>query len=366
MKRLLVGIIILLSACRVFGEDAADKMVLVKGGTYTNPRGSGETKRVKLTDFYISAVQVTVGDYQAYLRETDPNSEYLNMEKLGRNYEQPVTVSFPMGYITWFDALEYCNWLSKKRGYRPVYEICAEKKKGNYLKDKADYPAGALVKWDTEADGYRLATVDEWEYAASARGTNFDYGSAKSPSVLDEAWLSENANFEFHPVGLKKPNALGLYDMLGNMFEWCWDLAETPEEREDYYRATKGSSCDTRIAQSSMLNRFSFYPLRIRYSTHGFRLVRSVPEVSKSRQGLFGSRYSAGKRVYAADNLNIRAAPNVRGEKVVLAGKGSPLTVLEEGKKETIDGITAPWIKVRLPDGKEGWCFAGYVAVQKP
>ena len=366
MKRLFLGIIILLSVCRVFGEDAADKMILVKGGTYTNPRGSGETKRVKLTDFYISAVQVTVGDYQAYLRETDPSSEYLNMEKLGRNYEQPVTVSFPMGYITWFDALEYCNWLSKKRGYRPVYEICAEKKKGNYLKDKADYPADALVKWDKEADGYRLATVAEWEYAASARGTNFDYGSAKSPSVLDEAWLYENANFKFHPVGLKKPNALGLYDMLGNMFEWCWDSAETPEERKYYYRATKGSSYDSSIAESSMLWRSSFSPLRIRYSTHGFRLVRSVPEVSKSRQGLFGSRYSAGKRVYAADNLNIRAAPNVRGEKVVLAGKGSPLTVLEEGKKETIDGITAPWIKVRLPDGKEGWCFAGYVAVQKP
>ena len=366
MKRLFLGIIILLSVCRVFGEDAADKMILVKGGTYTNPRGSGETKRVKLTDFYISAVQVTVGDYQAYLRETDPSSEYLNMEKLGRNYEQPVTVSFPMGYITWFDALEYCNWLSKKRGYRPVYEICAEKKKGNYLKDRVDYPADALVKWDKEADGYRLATVAEWEYAASARGTNFDYGSAKSPSVLDEAWLYENANFKFHPVGLKKPNALGLYDMLGNMFEWCWDSAETPEERKYYYRATKGSSYDSSIAESSMLWRSSFSPLRIRYSTHGFRLVRSVPEVSKSRQGLFGSRYSAGKRVYAADNLNIRAAPNVRGEKVVLAGKGSPLTVLKEGKKETIDGITAPWIKVRLPDGKEGWCFAGYIAAKKP
>ena len=366
MKRLFLGIIILLSVCRIFSEDAADKMVFVKGGTYTNPRGSGETKRIKLTDFYISAVQVTVGDYQTYLKETDPNSEYLSLEELGYNYEQPVTVSFPMGYITWFDALEYCNWLSKKRGYRPVYEICAEKKKGNYLKDRVDYPAGTLVKWDTEADGYRLATVAEWEYAASARGTNFDYGSAKSPSVLDEAWLYENANFKFHPVGLKKPNALGLYDMLGNMFEWCWDSAETPEERKYYYRATKGSSYDTGIAESSMLWRSSFSPLRIRYSTHGFRLVRNVPEVSKSRQGLFGSRYSAGKRVYAADNLNIRAAPNLQAEKVVLAAKGSPLTVLEEGKKETIDGITAPWIKVRLPDGKEGWCFAGYVAAQKP
>ena len=240
------------------------------------------------------------------------------------------------------------------------------KKKGNYLKDKADYPANALVKWDKEADGYRLATVAEWEYAASARGRNFDYGSIKSPTVLDEAWLYENANFEFHPVGLKKPNALGLYDMMGNMFEWCWDLAETPEERKDYYRATKGSSYDFSIAESSMLWRSSFYPLRIRYSTHGFRLVRSVAEVSKIRPGLFGSRYSAGKRVYAADNLNIRSAPNVRGEKVVTIAKGSPLTVLEEGKKETIDGITAPWIKVRLRDGTEGWCFAGYVATKKP
>ncbi|WP_315329138.1 SH3 domain-containing protein, partial [Treponema socranskii] len=122
----------------------------------------------------------------------------------------------------------------------------------------------------------------------------------------------------------------------------------------------------TGIAESSMLWRSSFSPLRIRYSTHGFRLVRSVPEVSKSRPGLFGSRYSAGKIVYAADNLNIRAAPNLRAEKVVLAAKGSPLTVLEEGKRETINGITAPWIKVRLSDGKEGWCFAGYVTAKKP
>ena len=102
-----------------------------------------------------------------------------------------------------------------------------------------------------------------------------------------------------------------------------------------------------------------------RYYT-GVRPVRIAVGIGKSAQGLFGSRYSAGKRVYAADNLNIRAAPNLQAGKVVLAAKGSPLTVLEEGKKETIDGITAPWVKVRLPDGKEGWCFAGYVAVQKP
>ena len=128
MKRLSLGIIILLSVCRVFGEDAADKMILVKGGTYTNPRGSGETKRVKLTDFYISAVQVTVGDYQTYLKETDPNSEYLSLEELGYNYEQPVTAAFPMGYITWFDALEYCNWLSKKRD-TGLYTRFARKRK---------------------------------------------------------------------------------------------------------------------------------------------------------------------------------------------------------------------------------------------
>lgn len=367
MKKTLMGLFLILSVFLITAEDAADRMVYVKGGNYKNPRGTGKDKRIKLADFYVSAVQVTVGDYQAYLRETDTTSKYLDMEWLGSDYEHPITVDIPMGYISWFDAVEYCNWLSKKRGYRPVYEICAEKAKGNSYGDWVTYPEDAVVKWDPEADGYRLLSVTEWEYAASARGKNFDYGSINSPTVLEEAWLYENANFEVHPVGLKKPNALGLYDMMGNMYEWCWDLAETNNEEKKYHRVTKGSEFNTRANASHMLNRFSLWPLRVRYPTHGFRLARSVVQpFSQAAQKTSAGRYSAGSVHYASDNLNIRSEPNLQAQKVGLIPKGQSLTLIETGQAAHIDGITAPWVRVRLQDGTEGWCFSGYIAARKP
>ena len=68
---------------------------------------------------------------------------------------------------------------------------------------------------------------------------------------------------------------------------------------------------------------------------------------------------------YATDNLNIRESSGLNGKKLYTAKKGNVLNIIEIGAKDKIDGITAPWVKVRLPDGTEGWCFSGYVTTRK-
>jgi sulfatase modifying factor 1 len=108
--------------------------------------------------------------------------------------------------VTWYDAAEYCNWLSEKEGLTPCFAL-----------------AVLATECDFAADGYRLATEAEWEYAA--RGGSFSqgylYSGDNDPGQV--AWFEDNSGGTTHPVGQKAPNELGLYDMSGNMWEWCWD-----------------------------------------------------------------------------------------------------------------------------------------------
>jgi formylglycine-generating enzyme required for sulfatase activity len=118
----------------------------------------------------------------------------------------------PVEQISWADAALYCNHRSRAEGLQPCYN--EENAKCNF-----------------EANGYRLPTEAEWEYACRA-GSDDDYPFGPDPRGLAEyAWYGENAAKATHGVGQKKPNAWGLYDMLGNVAEWCNDVYQ-----EDYYR----------------------------------------------------------------------------------------------------------------------------------
>jgi len=121
----------------------------------------------------------------------------------------------PVENITWWEAIDFCNRLSVRHGFRPCY-----------------LTRGDTVFWDRTASGYRLPTEAEWEYACRA-GTTMDtyagdlrqpWGGCEEESVLVPiAWYCWNSGDHTHPVGLKQPNAFGLFDMLGNVAEWVWD-----------------------------------------------------------------------------------------------------------------------------------------------
>ncbi|WP_235882175.1 formylglycine-generating enzyme family protein [Streptomyces apricus] len=124
----------------------------------------------------------------------------------------------PVEGVSWWDAVRFCNALSRHEGLTPAYALHA---------------GGEDVAWDPAADGYRLPTEAEWEHGCRAGTPGPRYGP------LDEiAWYRDNAQERVHDVGGKRPNPWGLHDMLGNVWDWCWDVYDA--EAYGTYRVLRG------------------------------------------------------------------------------------------------------------------------------
>ena len=179
--------------------------VLVPGGTFTMGSPAGETGRydnegpqhqVTLSPFFIGATEVTQAQYKAVMG-TNPS-----------NFKGD---DLPVETVSWNDAVAYCNKLSEKEGLARVYTI-----------------RGSNVTAYWKANGYRLPTEAEWEYAAMGGPGSSDLAVnavyAGSANANDVAWYSSNASDKTHPVAQKAANSFGIYDMAGNVWEWCWDV----------------------------------------------------------------------------------------------------------------------------------------------
>ncbi|WP_394813953.1 formylglycine-generating enzyme family protein [Streptomyces litchfieldiae] len=158
----------------------------------------------------------------------------------------------PVEGVSWWDAVRFCNAWSVRDGLTPAYRLPAE---------------GEHVEWDAAADGYRLPTEAEWEHACRAGTTGPRHGE------LDEiAWYRDNANGRIHDVGGKRPNAWGLYDMLGNVWNWCWDVYDA--EVYGAYRVLRGGGWfDEHWSCRASVRRRSHPTFRL--DDVGFRVVRS-------------------------------------------------------------------------------------------
>lgn len=195
-----------------------DNFILVKAGNFTMGSPESEIGRsdnerqheVKISkDYYISKYEVTQKEYQAVMG----NNPSRTSRGIGDNY--------PVNRVSWYNAIEYCNKLSQQDGLSPAYNIDKNTKDPNNKQEYDD------LKWTVSinkgANGYRLPTEAEWEYAA--RGGNKTRGYIYSGSnKLDEvAWYDDISNSKVHKVGSKQANELGIYDMSGNVYEWCFD-----------------------------------------------------------------------------------------------------------------------------------------------
>ena len=242
---------LLVTACDITGagddEDTQKsvnvefRMVKVPAGSFLlNKDGSNiddsEAVKIKMTitkDFMISATEVT----QELWTDVMTGSE----NALTPSYHRGADLTRPVEYITWFDALEFCNILSEKMGKEPVYTFT-----GKITRFPTDLLKGSIqqvefgVTEDASKNGYRLPREMEWMWAAMGADagnkgqvnttgyTKVFAGETASNSIDDYVWYyssypETSSRCISHGVGKKLPNELGLYDMTGNVREWCWD-----------------------------------------------------------------------------------------------------------------------------------------------
>ncbi|WP_245192849.1 SUMF1/EgtB/PvdO family nonheme iron enzyme [Kocuria sp. JC486] len=231
-------------------------MVQIPAGSLTMADARNQQKStVELHPFSIASTPVTVAQFEGHSEST-------------RQDEQPATG------VTWYDALTWCNRRSLEEGLSPAYDFTND-----------------WAWWDTTSPGYRLPTEAEWEYACRAGTTGPTYGP-----LQDIAWTALDDLAGPQAVGLKQPNAFGLHDTLGNVWEWCWDLADPA--RYGRYRTIRGGgwadphwSCRASVRRSTAPDAV--------IEDIGFRPARGAAPLSDSRTAAFQGWSDDADRVRA-------------------------------------------------------------------
>ncbi|MFA7057965.1 MAG: chitobiase/beta-hexosaminidase C-terminal domain-containing protein [Candidatus Cloacimonadales bacterium] len=251
----------IVSGTYTIDENINPEMILVPGGNFTMGRATGDghlnelpTHQVTLSPFSIGKYEVTQSEYQTIMG-TNP-AQHLSCG-IGDNY--------PVYWVNWYNAVEYCNARSIQEGLTPCY-------------DTSDWSC------NFNANGYRLPTEAEWEYAARGATNNPDYLYSGSDDIASVAWYNgNNEPYGTKPVGTKAPNSLGVYDMSGNVWEWCndWHSSYSSDAQTDPIgpatgsgRVSRGGSWSNSAAYCRVAGRSRNNPSSSNLNL-GFRVARS-------------------------------------------------------------------------------------------
>ncbi|MCK9331842.1 MAG: chitobiase/beta-hexosaminidase C-terminal domain-containing protein [Candidatus Cloacimonetes bacterium] len=236
----------------------ANQMEFIPAGSFNNG-----TANVNLSAFYIGKREITELEWVYVMLDMDE-----------------IRPDMPITEINWNSAVEYCNRRSIIEGYEPCYEYSGYGVNPNNWPNILDHQQ-ITCNWN--ANGYRMPTEMEWMYAARGGHLSNDYIYSGSDNIDLVAWYSGSAITEPQFVGTKEPNELGLYDMSGNVWEFCWDFyihEYTNTQSTDpvgpssgQYRVLRGGSFSTDATNCTVSRRFST-PANLTADAHGLRVAR--------------------------------------------------------------------------------------------
>ena len=236
-----------------------------RGNVNANARQSAPAKMPP--DFVCVETPIRLGEKAFYMCDHPvTQDEYFRI--MGTNPSRFSGKDNPVETVSWYDCIEYCNLCSRSEGLEECYS-----------------GSGDDVKCDFSKNGYRLPTEAEWEWAARGGFKSGGHAYSGSDNIGDVAWYEGNSGQTTHPVKRKRkqPNELGLYDMSGNVLEWCWDWYDGagvkppcgPASGSD--RVCRGGSWYNDADNCSVSNR-DYYDPSFTYYDLGFRLARSAKD----------------------------------------------------------------------------------------